>query len=156
MQLPAGQTSKTTLPVTVGSGMHEGAQQPAELTVSYSGTSKAVPFSFSVYPYEKQIHYSGEDGLAWEFWMTLSHTGHTYYAYRVTNPNAMLNRRFMFDVRWNGMRLNSMGNDVGNYFPGKNDNVRTYAWSIQNNPVRDYYVQMLQEPPTVSMTYENY
>jgi hypothetical protein len=53
--------------------MHEGAQQAAELTVHYAGTTKTVPF----------------------------------------------------------------------------------AWSIQNNLVRDNYAQMLQDAPTVSMTYEN-
>ena len=156
VQIPAGQTRKVTLPVTASNAMHEGAQQPAELTVSYSGTVKTVPFTFSVYPPEKQIHYSGKDGLEWEFWMTISPTGHTYYAYQVKNPNYLLNRRFMFEVRWKGTRLNTMGNNIGNHFPGKQGDFVPYAWSIQNNVVRDNYVQMLQDAPTVSMRYENF
>ena len=155
IRIPAGQTSKATLPVTASTAMHEGAQQLAELTVSYSGTAKTVPFSFSVYPPSKQIHYSGEDGLEWEFWMTIDPTGHTYYAYRVKNPNYLVNRRFMFEVRWKGMRLNTMGNNIGNHFPGKKGDFVPFAWSIQNNLVRDNYIQMLQSAPTVSMTYEN-
>lgn len=156
IQLPAGKMSKATLPVTINSGRHEGAQQSAELTVRYSGTSKTVPFTFSVYPYEKQIHYAGEDGLQWEFWMTISHTGHTYYAYSVKNPNYMVTRRFWFDVWWKGMRLNTMANDVGNHFPGKRGDLVTYTWSTENNLVRDNYVQMLEDAPTVSMGYENH
>ena len=49
-----------------------------------------------------------------------------------------------------------MGNDIGNTLPGGKSGDRVpYFWSIQNNVVRDNYVQMLLIPPTVTMTYEN-
>ena len=127
VQIPAGQTVKVTLPITVSTAMIEGAQQTAELTVSYSGTTKTVPFTFSVYPSSKQLSYSGEDGLEWKFLMTITPTGHTYYAYQVKNPNYLLNRRFMFEVRWRGKRLNTMGNNIGNHFPGKKGDFVPYA-----------------------------
>lgn len=156
VQVPGGQTRNVPLPILVNPAMQEGIQQAAELTVSYSGKTKTVPFTFSVYPPSKLIHFSGEDGLIWEFWITLSPSGRTTYAYRVKNPNMLLNRRFMFEAKWNGVRLNTMGNDIGNTLPGgKSGDEIPYSWSIQNNVVRDHYVEMLQVPPTVSMTYEN-
>ena len=156
VQVPGGQTLTVPLPIKISPAMQEGIQQAAELTVAYSGKTKAVPFTLSVYPPSKQIHFAGEDGLIWEFWITLSSTGRTTYAYRVKNPNMMLNRRFMFEAKWNGVRLNTMGNDIGNTLPGgkRGDDI-PYSWSIQNNVVRDHYVEMLQIPPTVTMTYEN-
>ena len=153
--VPAGQTRKVPLLFPVSSAMKEGAQQQAALTVTCAGMTKTVPLTFSVYPSSKQFHSTGSDGLEWEFWMTISPSGHTAYAYAVKNPNVMVGRRFMFEIRWRGTRLNTMGNDVGNYFPGKQGNLSTYGWSIQNNTVRDHYVEMLQEPPGVTLTYQN-
>ena len=153
--VPAGQTRKVPLLFPVSSAMKEGAQQQAALTVTCAGLTKTVPFTFSVYPSSKQFHSTGSDGLEWEFWMTISPSGHTAYAYAVKNPNVMVGRRFMFEIQWRGTRLNTMGNDVGNYFPGKQGNLSTYGWSIQNNTVRDHYVEMLQEPPNVTLTYKN-
>ena len=156
VQVQGGQTRNVPLPVFLSPAIQEGIQQAAELTVSYSGKTKTVPFTFSVYPPSKQFKFAGEDGLIWEFAVTISPTGKTSYAYYVTNPNMLLNRRFMFEVKWKGVRLNTMGNDIGNTLPGGKSGDRVpYFWSIQNNVVRDNYVQMLQVPPTVTMTYEN-
>ncbi len=156
VQVPGGQTRNVPLPIQVSPAMQEGIQQAAELTVSYSGKNKTVPFTFSVYTPSKQFKFAGEDGLIWEFAVTISPTGKTSYAYYVTNPNMLLNRRFMFEVKWKGQRLNTMGNDIGNTLPGGKSGDRVpYFWSIQNNVVRDNYVQMLLIPPTVTMTYEN-
>lgn len=156
VQVPGGQTRNVPLPVLVSPAMQEGIQQAAELTVSYSGKPKTVPFTFSVYAPSKQFKFAGEDGLIWEFAVTIDPSGHTSYAYYVKNPNMLVNRRFMFEVKWKGQRLNTMGNDIGNTLPGGKSGDRVpYFWSIQNNVVRDHYVEMLQVPPTVTMTYEN-
>ncbi len=156
VQVPGGQTLTVPLPIRISPAMQEGIQQAAELTVAYSGKTKPVPFTFSVYTPLKQFKFAGEDGLIWEFWMTIDPSGHTSYAYYVTNPNMLVNRRFMFEVKWKGQRLNTMGNDIGNTLPGGKSGDRVpYSWSIQNNMVRDHYVEMLQVLPTVTMTYEN-
>ncbi len=156
VQVPGGQTMTVPLPIRISPAMQEGIQQAAELTVAYSGKTKPVPFTFSVYTPLKQFKFAGEDGLIWEFAMTIDPSGHTSYAYYVKNPNMLVSRRFMFEVKWKGQRLNTMGNDIGNTLPGGKSGDRVpYSWSTQNNVVRDHYVEMLLVPPTVTMTYEN-
>ncbi len=155
VQIPAGQTAKVTLPITASTAMVKGAQQTAELTVSYSGTTKTVPFTFSVYPPDKEFQFSGEDGLEWEFGMRYSNTGLNYYQYRVTNMNYIAGREYTFTIRWKGMSVRVMQGAVGVKLTANNHNVMTFANYYQDDVVRDNYVQMLQEAPTVTMTYVN-
>ena len=157
VQVPGGQTSTVPLPIRISPAMQEGAQQTAELTVAYSGKTKTVPFTFSVYPPMKQFRFEGEDGVKWAFWIVIHPSGNTDFGMNVTNPNFLMNRKVVFDVKWKGIHLYSAVIDVGTRAQsGPNGYDQFTHWTIPIALVRDHYVEMLQVPPTVTMTYENH
>ena len=157
VQVPGGQTRTVPLPIKVSPAMQEGIQQAAELTVAYSGKTKPVPFTFSVYPPMKQFRFEGEDGVKWTFWIVIHPSGSTDFGMNVTNPNFLMNRKVVFDTKWKGIPLYSAVIDVGTRAQnGPNGYDQFTHWTLPIPLVRDHYVEMLQVPPTISMTYENH
>lgn len=157
VQVPGGQTRTVPLPIRISPTMQEGAQQAAELTVAYSGKTKPVPFTFSVYPPMKKFSFEGEDGVKWAFWIVIHPSGSTDFGMNVMNPNFLMNRKVVFDAKWKGIKLYSAVIDVGSRVQnGPNGYDQFTHWTMPIALVRDHYVEMLQVPPTVTMTYENH